>query len=342
MVLHFGGGSLEICVVRMEEEGAGLRCRVLGSAADAVGGLQMDRWIAAFVLGRTGKPGTLHDTIPDDLVRCCRKAREDLSFLDRAEIRTGSDPSLTLPLLRSHLEGILEDQGLFSRLDSTIQRALQAAGSRGYSEEDLSAILMTGGCSLMPSIRAVVEERFGRTRTHAEYPLDAVARGASGFYPEDDTGFRLNHDYALRFWNSAKMDYEFRTIVRRGQCCPSSRPVSRFLIRGTYEGQTQLGIPVYELPGAGQGSGDMSRELVSDPAGGVQLVESRGESDQKAAFWVNEQDPFFITADPPALPGESRFELRFSIDGNKQLLVSARDLKTGRIAAENRPVTRLE
>ncbi|MDD1716061.1 MAG: hypothetical protein LUQ01_03590, partial [Methanolinea sp.] len=137
-------------------------------------------------------------------------------------------------------------------------------------------------------------------------------------------------------------DYDFRTIVRRGQRCPSSRPVSRFLIRGTYEGQTQLGIPVFELHGTAQEYQDRSRELVSDPAGGFRLVESRGDSGQESAFWINEQDPFFLTADPPALPGESRFELSFSLDGNKQLLVSARDLKTGRIIAENRPVVRLE
>ncbi len=340
MLFGLGGGSLEVCVVRVEEDGAGIRCRVLGSARDALGGMYMDRWIAAGVGELAEHQGTGTGSSLPDLLRSCRMAREDLTFLERTEIRAGEGPAY--PFTRSCLEKILEGHGFFSRLHSTIQQALQTAGSRGYTEEDLAGVLMTGGCSLIPSIKAAVEERFGRSRTHSKYPLDAVARGASEFFPEDDNDFQLKHDYALRFWNSGKMNYEFRTIARRGQRCPSSRPVSRFLIRGTYEGQTQLGIPVYELPGAEQGNQYRSRELVSDPEGGVRLVESRDESDQRAAFWVNERDPFFLTADPPTLPGESRFELSFSLDGNKQLLVSARDLKTGRIAVENRPVIRLD
>ena len=59
------------------------------------------------------------------------------------------------------------------------------------------------------------------------------------------------------------------------------------------------------------------------------------------AFWMNENAPFFITANPPAARDESRFELSFSLDGNKRLLVTARDNRTGQVVVKDQPVVRL-
>ena len=36
-------------------------------------------------------------------------------------------------------------------------------------------------------------------------------------------------------------------------------------------------------------------------------------------FWMNEHQPTFLTAEPPAQRGEARFEVEFSIDENKRL-----------------------
>jgi molecular chaperone DnaK (HSP70) len=56
---------------------------------------------------------------------------------------------------------------------------------------------------------------------------------------------------------------------------------------------------------------------------------------------VNEKNPTFLTANPPAQMGEVRFEVSFSIDGNKRLLITARDLKTGRLLYRDFPVVKL-
>ena len=56
---------------------------------------------------------------------------------------------------------------------------------------------------------------------------------------------------------------------------------------------------------------------------------------------MNENSPTFLPADPPAAPGEPRFEIVFDIDGNKRLLVTARDLLTGRLVLSGYPVVKL-
>ena len=65
------------------------------------------------------------------------------------------------------------------------------------------------------------------------------------------------------------------------------------------------------------------------------------EEERRIHFWVNEHSPTFLTADPPARQGEPRFEVEFGIDANKRLLLTARDLATGRTTHRDYPVVKL-
>jgi molecular chaperone DnaK (HSP70) len=56
---------------------------------------------------------------------------------------------------------------------------------------------------------------------------------------------------------------------------------------------------------------------------------------------MNEGNPTFLVADPPAEQGEPRFEASFSIDENKRLLITARDLETGKTMYQDYPVVKL-
>ena len=50
-------------------------------------------------------------------------------------------------------------------------------------------------------------------------------------------------------------------------------------------------------------------------------------------------DSYAARAKPPALKGEPRFELTFTLDREKQLRVTARDLVTGMLVKKDAPVT---
>jgi molecular chaperone DnaK (HSP70) len=56
---------------------------------------------------------------------------------------------------------------------------------------------------------------------------------------------------------------------------------------------------------------------------------------------MNEHSPTFLDADPPGVQGEPRFDVEFTIDANKRLLITARDLKTGNLVLKDFPVVRL-
>lgn len=350
MLFDMGGGTLDVSVVRLEEgeSGQGRRCRVLGKAGEDIGGMHMDQWIFEDIRERCGPAlgGQAGVSLSRSLLSACERAKEMLSLKNETDISIrplpGEGVEFSTPYTRDEFERLLEKRGVFPRLNATVQRALQGAYSRGFSEEDLAGVVMVGGCSQVPAVKKALEHRFGREKIRYDHPLVTVARGAAACAAGIDLDDHVQHDYALRFWNSRTGAHEFRTLVRQGDPYPSKRPLARLLIRATYDGQAQMGVPIFEMGKAKGGDRAAQRELVSDPGGGVRLVDLPDEEREKRdAFWMNENAPFFIPAHPPAMRDESRFEISFSLDENKRLLVTARDNRTGHVVMKDRPVVRL-
>jgi len=350
MLFDMGGGTLDVSVVRLDEmePGQGRRCRVLGKAGEDLGGMRMDQWIFEDICERFGPAfgGREGKTLTRPLLSACERAKEMLSLQNETEISvgilSGGGQEFSTPYTRDEFEGLLERRGVFPRLNATIQRALQGAYARGFSEEDLAGVVMVGGCSQVPAIKKALEHRFGKEKIRYDHPLVTVARGAAACAAGIDLDDHVQHDYALRFWNSRTGTHEFRTLVRQGDPYPSKRPVARLLIRATYDGQAQMGVPIFEMGKTKGGDIAAQRELVTDPGGGVRLVDLPDEEREKRdAFWMNEKSPFFIPAHPPAMRDESRFEISFSLDENKRLLVTACDNRTGQVIIKDRPVVRL-
>src|SRR5207302_1859909 len=151
-------------------------------------------------------------------------------------------------------------------------RALHAARERGYDEGHVNRVLLVGGSSLIPCVRRTVQRIFGRERVLLDRPLDAVARGAAAFVAGVDFYDHIQHDYAIRFVDPQKGDYDYRPLVKRGTPYPTGEPVARLTVKATYDGQPQLGIAIYELGErrAREASGPV--ELVFDPTGAARVV----------------------------------------------------------------------
>jgi molecular chaperone DnaK (HSP70) len=348
LVVDFGGGTLDAAVVRIDSDSRpGQHCRVLGKAGADLGGASVDGWLFAEVLARAGR----HDS--DDMVRRvsrqllaeCERAKEHLSSEERALVSV-TDPDtgerLETEFTRGQLEDLLDQHDFFSTLDGTLRRALNAARERGYGEDDLRAVLLVGGSSLIPSVRRTVQRIFGRDRVRLDRPLDAVARGAAAFVAGAAFFDHVQHDYALRVVDPERGLPDYRVLVRRGTPYPTREPIARLLIRASHEGQTQLGLAIYELAARQAANPGEGVELVFDPSGAARLVElSADERERRERLWVNEWAPTFLTAEPPARRGEACFEAAFGIDEHKRLVVTVRDLRTGRLTHEGFPVVKL-
>jgi hypothetical protein len=174
--------------------------------------------------------------------------------------------------------------------------------------------------------------------------MDAVARGAAAFVAGVDFFDHIQHDYAIRHVDPNAGGYQYTTVVARGTPYPTREPVFNKRIKAAYDGQTQLGVAIFEIGETHERRRADSPpvELVFDPSGAARVVEvTPDEEDQRSHFWMNEHNPTFLVADPPAEHGEARFEVEFNIDGNKRLLITARDLRTNQLTHRDSPVVKL-
>ena len=351
LIFDFGGGTLDVSVVLIEEgdqTASGRRCRVLGKAGAEVGGATLDQWLFQEVLRQNGRSDADEDVrqISKALLVECERAKERLSSYERAEVSVINPQSgavLAADFTRASFEDLLDRHDAFVQIDQVVRRALNAARERGYPEDTIQAVLLVGGSSQIPAVQRTLQRIFGRERVRLDRPLDAVARGAAAFVAGVDFYDHIQHDYAIRFLNRERGGYDYRTVVKRGTPYPTNEPLARLVVKAAYSGQTQLGITIFEVsePRTRANSQPVI-ELVFDPSGAARMVEVMpDEEDRRTHFWMNETSPTFLTAEPPAQPGEGRFEVEFNIDGNKRLLITASDVKTGRVTHRNYPVVKL-
>ncbi len=349
LIFDFGGGTLDVSVVLIEEQAGsqvGRRCRVLGKAGVELGGMTIDQWLFQEILRQNNRQDYDEDvrSMSRMLLVECERVKELLSVQERVEISvTHPEKNVTFSaaFTQTQLEEMLDEHDAFTLIDQALRRALRHAQERGYDQDHIKAVLMVGGSSQIPSIQKTVKRMFGKDRVMLHRPLDAVARGAAAFVAGVDFYDHIQHDYAIRHISREKAGYEFRTLVRRGTPYPTETPLDNFLVKATHEGQTHLGIAIFEV-------GERSRkatagvELVFDPSGAARLAPvSPDAEDQRAYFWMNEQNPTFLNADPPSIKGEARFEVSFAIDGNKRLLITTKDIHSGATVLRDYPVVKL-
>lgn len=347
MVVDFGGGTLDVSIVRVEGEATGgKRCRVLGKGSMDLGGTIIDEWIFQDVLKHSGK--TPEDVLHFSGLLLVEAERVKRALTEReAETFMAMDPDTGAALSKSYTRGafedLLEERGLYAGLQSALEQALAKAREAGYDRDSLSAVLLVGGSSLIPSVRRAVRQMFGeRVRYHR--PLDAVAVGAAAFVGGVDFYDHIQHDYALRFYNRQTHDHDYRAIVSASTPYPSDGPIARLTVKASHDGQEFLGIDIYEVGNreACRRAEGQVLDLVFDTSGGARLQERDGvDLEDRTHFWVNEGSPTFIHAQPPAKRGDSRFPVQFSIDGSKRLCVTVRDNETGKTLLKDHPVIKL-
>ncbi len=341
MVFDFGGGTLDVSIVRIEQDSVGgKKCRILGKQGADIGGMNIDQWLYRAVLQENKKAPEDVKSMSSLLLYEIERLKEELTLKESASLAV-ADPEtgavIASGFSRSRFEDILEENGLFTAIFSTIDTAVAKAREQGYEKEHIKAVLLVGGSSLIPSVRKTVRQIFGdKVKYHR--PLDAVAVGAAAFVSGVDFYDHIQHEYALRFFNRQKNDYDFITLVRAATPYPAEN-VKELTIKASHDGQAALGLEIYEI-GRNHAANTGVLDLVFDQNGGA-VFRAKEDDEISSRFWINEKSPTFIKAEPPAKKGEPRFPVRFSIDGNKRLCITVTDNASGKQLFRNFPLIRL-
>lgn len=320
--------------------------RVLAQATGPVSCRAIDSWIVQDLLRkfRLLESDPRAARLLPQLRYEAARLRECLPVEGEKEVRlmdSVSGKAFTAIYTPDDLARVLADHEVIPALQDCIGRALSAMRMRGGDAGQVRSVLLLGAGCALPAVQEAVRSRFAGAVVHAGHPLDAVARGAAEYAAPAPAQDRISCSYALRYWDPALQEHHYRFLVHSGTRYPSAGQVARIIISAAYDGQTLLGIPLYEIGGSA-GGGMPQIELVSDTGGGVRLAgpaQDAGSPGQ--VMHANERSPTLLVATPPARKGEPRFECTFTIDPERNLCISARDLVTGTLQKVNTPVHRM-
>ena len=347
LLFDFGGSTMQTAAVVTEEsEKSGNRfCRILGKAGCGIGGAVIDRWIYEDICWENGLSPHQPEVIQNScaLLSTFEKVKQQLSAQESVEytFTLSNGRTITDLFTRKKLEKILGDNQIVESIHRLVKDTVIQAADHGYPIESIKKVIPVGGSCLIPMIQKALAEQFGSEKIVSGEPMGAVARGAACFAGGLEIYDFIQHEYAVRYRNPENGEYAFHTIVKQGTRYPTSKPASTLTIKAAFDQQSLLGLAIYEI--SSQPSLPTGHfEIMFNENGEVRLFPTEKEEDESHLFyWMNEQIPSFLSANPPAIKGEARFTVKFEIDSNKMLLISAFDLKSGEQIFSRFPVVRL-
>ena len=314
-VYDLGGGTFDISILRVED---GV-FQVLATNGDThLGGDDIDRLLVEQVIADlAGSPAqadltrpALHeaqqverassDPLSGEAIETIRKAvilaKLELSGHNEAEIRI--DPVAGIPAgYRTWIGRAEFDATIRPLVDRTLDPCRQALADASLQAKDIEEVVLVGGSTRIPLVRQVVEELFGR-KPHSDLnPDEVVALGAAVQADILVSGRRemLLLDVTPLSLGIETMGGAMSKIILRNSTIPAS---GREIFSTPVDNQTSVDIHVL------QGE----RELVAD---------------------CRSLARFTLRGIPPMPAGLPRIEVRFQIDANGILGVSARELRTG-------------
>ncbi|MBM3904271.1 MAG: molecular chaperone DnaK [Thaumarchaeota archaeon] len=305
LVFDLGGGTLDVTIMEM---GGGV-FEVLSTSGDTqLGGTDMDKVLIDHVVNEfrktTGIDLTKDSTAMTRIREASEKAKIELSTVMETDInlpfisydQSSGPKNLELKLTRAKFEELIRP--IVERCRTSIDNALRDAK---LSTTDVSKIVLVGGPTRIPMVKKFVGDVIGKGPESGVDPMEAVAMGAAiqaGIIAGDVTSDIVLLDVTPLTLGVETLGGLREPLIERNTTIPTSKTK---VFTTAADNQTAVTIHVV------QGERPMAADNVS-------------------------LGSFNLAGIPPAPRGIPQIEVKFDIDANGIINVTAKDLGTSKEA----------
>ena len=308
VVFDLGGGTFDVSVLRVEEEDGHKVFEVVATSGDThLGGDDFDgkliNHVAAEFKTESGIDLRTDQMALQRLQEACEKAKKELSSVPQTEINLpfitadASGPKhLQMTITRSTFEELID--GLVDRCRTPIEQALKDAK---FSPGDIDEVVLVGGSTRVPKVQAMVKEMFGKEPHKGVNPDEVVAAGAAiqGSVLAGDRTDVLLLDVTPLTLGIETEGGIFTALVNRNTTIPAAKEEN---FSTAADGQTAVTVKVFQ-------------------------------GERKMAAHNRLLGEFNLEGIPPQPRGAPQIQVKFDIDQNGILNVSAKDLGTDKEAS---------
>lgn len=301
LVFDLGGGTLDVTIMEM---GGGV-FEVLSTSGDTqLGGTDMDKVLIDYIVNEFRKTSgidlTQDSTAMTRIREAAEKAKIELSTVMETDInlpfisydQSAGPKNLEVKLTRAKFEELIRP--IVERCRTSIENALRDAK---LSTSDISKIVLVGGPTRIPMVKKFVGDIINKSPESGVDPMEAVAMGAAiqaGIIAGDVTSDIVLLDVTPLTLGVETLGGLREPIIERNTTIPTSKTK---VFTTAADNQTAVTIHVV------QGERPMAADNVS-------------------------LGSFNLTGILPAPRGVPQIEVKFDIDANGILNVTAKDLAT--------------
>lgn len=311
IVFDLGGGTFDVSILEVadsgDEEQESRVFQVISTSGDThLGGDDFDEALIHYVADEFKKDTSIdlrNDAMAlQRLQEACEKAKKELSTLPETDINLpfitmdASGPKhLTMKITRSKFEELIDK--LVDRCRGPVMQALKDAG---MSPSDIDEIVLVGGSTRVPKVRQTVKDIFGKEPHQGVNPDEVVAIGAAiqGSVLAGERTDVLLLDVTPLTLGIETEGGVMTALVERNTTVPAEK---KNVFSTAADNQTAVTVRVFQ----GERKMANANRLLAE---------------------------FNLEGIPPSPRGVPQIEVKFDIDQNGILSVSAKELKTGKEA----------
>jgi molecular chaperone DnaK len=308
VVFDLGGGTFDVSILKLDDEDGHKVFEVISTSGDThLGGDDFDEELINYVAEEFKKEQGIdlrRDTMAlQRLQEACERAKKELSSVPQTDINLpfitadASGPKhLQVSITRAKFEELVDK--LIERCRGPVMQALKDAK---YSPRDIDEVVLVGGSTRVPKVQALVREIFGKEPHKGVNPDEVVAVGAAiqGSVLAGDRKDVLLLDVTPLTLGIETEGGVMTPLVERNTTIPTER---KQVFSTAADNQTAVTVKVYQ-------------------------------GERKIAVHNRLLGEFNLEGIPPAPRGIPQIEVKFDVDQNGILNVSAKDLGTGKEAS---------